>query len=68
MMTEFNSKEYFTAERNFNLYVSPYMVVEGTHCYLSPDVPNDIKQMYKEAMYWTKKKKEWASVTGEHFR
>lgn len=68
MIDDFDFKKYMAAERNFNLYVMPYMKVKDGRGYLSPDAPDDIKQMYKESMHWLGLKKEWERVTGERFR
>ncbi len=68
MIDSFDFKKYMAAERNFNLHVVPYMIVNDGSPYLSPDAPDDIKKMYKESLHWLDLKDEWQRITGEHFR
>lgn len=44
MINDFDFKKYMAAEKNFNLYVMPYMKVKDGRGYLSPNAPEDIKK------------------------
>lgn len=67
-MVNFDMDKYYAAMKNFSTIVRPYMVVDGSKRFLSPDAPNNVKKAYKEALYWDKQKIEWQRITGEHFR